>query len=64
MLHRPLSALLLMYEMSRGKTTTGRVREWLEGNTGFLFLYTRRYQFLILCAHLFVRRLRNYPTVA
>jgi hypothetical protein len=36
MLHRPLSALLLMYEMSRGKTT-GRVWEWLEGNTGFLF---------------------------
>ena len=44
----PLSALLLMFELSRGKTD-GRVRNWLECNTGFIFLYTRRYQFLILC---------------
>ena len=43
----PLSAVLLMFELSRGKTD-GRVRTWLECNTGFIFLYTRRYQFLIL----------------
>jgi hypothetical protein len=44
----PLSAILVMFEMSRGKTD-GRVRTWLERNTGFIFLYNRRYQFLILC---------------
>ena len=38
-----------MFEMSRGKTE-GRIRTWLESNTGFIFLYNRRYQFLILYA--------------
>jgi hypothetical protein len=34
------------------------------GQHWFPLLYTRRYQFLILCAHLFVRRLCNYHTAA
>lgn len=47
--HSPLSLVLLMYEMTRGKTE-GRIRSMLERNTGFIFLYNRRFQYLILCA--------------
>ena len=45
----PLSAILVMFEVTRG-STQGKMRGWLEHYTGFIYLFNRRYQFLILCA--------------
>ena len=38
-----------MFEVTRG-STQGKMRGWLEHYTGFIYLFNRRYQFLILCA--------------
>ena len=43
-----------MFEVTRG-STQGKMRGWLEHYTGFIYLFNRRYQFLILCAPILPR---------